>query len=219
MTEREAGRNCTVCAARNIIASAQCVCTPSNSPAGWDGTRSRPRKGPYSQRNYAAIIAGGRQGQSIATAGQRKYGADLRSRVDLGCLLADKGGSGVVLKYDSGERRRKHKWEKDYAGFEVEGGLEVGKCPTTVSLELAAQLLNTGVGWTNPNMPSEHPRNIYNVHEGVVYKAAITLAGVSYHGFPCKGQVPREVVTRLTQLAAQKKCSKEFEAWLKRYIQ
>ena len=123
-------------------------------------------------------------------------------------------------KYDPGERRRKHKWHNDYAGFEIEGGVEVGKCPMTITQELAGQLLNTGVGWNNPSMPSsDYPRNIYNVHEGVVYKAAITLAGVSYHGYPCKGQVPREVVTQLEALAAQKNCSKEFEAWLRRYIQ
>ncbi len=123
-------------------------------------------------------------------------------------------------KYDPGERRRKHKWQNDYAGFETEGGVEVGKCPMTVTQELAEQLLNTGVGWNNPSMPSsDYPRNLYNVHEGVVYKAAITLGGVSYHGYPCKGQVPREVVTQLKALAAQKNCSKEFEAWLKRYIQ
>lgn len=123
-------------------------------------------------------------------------------------------------KYDPGERRRKHKWHNDYAGFEVEGGVEVGKCPTTITQELAEQLLNTGVGWNNPSIPpSDCPRNIYNVHEGVVYKAAITLAGVSYHGYPCKGQVPGEVVTNLKALAAQKNCSKELDAWLRRYIQ
>ncbi len=122
-------------------------------------------------------------------------------------------------KYDSGEKRRKHKWQNDYAVFEVEGGLRVAKCPTTITQELAEQLLNTGVGWENPNIPSDCPRNIYNVHEGVVYKAAITLAGVSYHGFPCEGPVPREVVAQLRGLADEKKCSKEFEAWVKRYIQ
>jgi hypothetical protein len=125
----------------------------------------------------------------------------------------------VPWKYDPGEKRRKHKWQNDYAGFEVEGGVRVAKCPTTIMQELAEQLLNTGVGWENPNVPSSYPRNIYNIHEGVVYKAAITLAGMSYHGFPCEGQVPREVVAQLRDLADKKKCLKEFEAWLKRYIQ
>jgi len=125
----------------------------------------------------------------------------------------------MAWKYDPGEKRRKHKWQNDYAGFEVEGGLEVGKCPTTIAQEIAEELLNTGVPWNNPNMPSDYPRNIYNVHGGVVYKAVVTLGGVSYHGFPCKGQVPREVVTQLRTLAAKKNCSLEFEAWLKRNIQ
>ncbi len=125
----------------------------------------------------------------------------------------------VPWKYDTGERRQKHKWSNDYAGFEVEGRIEVGKCPTIITQGLAKKLLNEGVEWNNPNMPpSNSPRNIYNVHEGVVYKATITLTGVSYHGYPCKGQVPREVVTQLKALAARKNCSKELEAWLKRYI-
>jgi hypothetical protein len=125
----------------------------------------------------------------------------------------------VPWKYDPGEKRKKHKWKNDYPGFEVEGGLRVGKCPTTIAQEIAEHLLNTGVRWDNPNIPSTYPRNIYNVHEGAVYKAAITLAGVSYHGFPCEGRVPREVVSQLRVLANNKNCSKEFEAWLKRYIQ
>ena len=55
--------------------------------------------------------------------------------------------------------------------FEVETGADVGKCPTTITQETAEKLLNTGVKWNNPNMPADHPRNIYNVHDGVVYKA------------------------------------------------
>jgi hypothetical protein len=92
----------------------------------------------------------------------------------------------VAWKYDPGERRRKHKWHNDYAGFEVEGGVEVGTCSTTITQELAEQLLNTGVEWNNPNMPSSCPRNIYNVHEGVVYKAAITLADCPTMAFPAR---------------------------------
>lgn len=130
----------------------------------------------------------------------------------------DGGSWPLPWKYDSGERRQKHKWPKDYAGFEVEGGLRVGKCPNSVTQDLAEQLLNEGVGWENPNIPTPYPRNIYNVHEGVVYKAAITLAGVSYHGYPCEGLVPREVIGRLRAIAEAKGCSQEFEAWLKRYI-
>jgi hypothetical protein len=124
----------------------------------------------------------------------------------------------MAWKYDPGEKRRKHKWENDYAGFETEGGAEVGKCPSTITNQVAEELLNTGVPWTNPNMPADYPRNIYNVHDGVVYKAMITIGGISYHGFPLKGVAPREVVNKLRELAVEKKCSSGFEVWLKRYI-
>ena len=120
-------------------------------------------------------------------------------------------------RYDPGDKRRKHKWAKDYAGFEVEGGLRVGKCPLGLTGKVAEQLLNSGVEWHNPSMGVEHPWNIYNVHDGVIYKAAITVHGVSFHGFPCEGRIPREIVNRLRAIAEEKGCLQEFETWLKQY--
>ena len=38
----------------------------------------------------------------------------------------------VTWSYDPGDKRRKHKWDKEYAGFEIEGGLKIGKCPRPV---------------------------------------------------------------------------------------
>jgi hypothetical protein len=124
----------------------------------------------------------------------------------------------VPWKYDPGERRRKHKWDQDYAGFQVESNLRVGKCPVSITPDLAHELLNSGIPWTNPYLQRTYPHNIYNVHNGVIYKAVVTVHGVSYHGYPCEGRLPREVVTRLRDVAAQKGCSVEFEEWLKQYI-
>jgi hypothetical protein len=124
----------------------------------------------------------------------------------------------VPWSYDPGDKRRKHKWNKEYAGFEIEGGLQIGKCPQALTTEVAEQLLNSGVEWYNPLMRVEYPWNIYNVHDGVIYKAAITLHGISYHGFPYMGRVPKEVVEKLRAVAVNKGCSKEFEAWLKQHI-
>ncbi len=120
--------------------------------------------------------------------------------------------------YDPGQKRKKHKWQKDYAGFENEGGTRVGKCSMKVTPEVAAELLNTGVEWNNPYLPKSYPHNIYNGHDGVIYKAAITLHGVSYHGFPCEGSVPKEILARLRMMAAEKNCSEAFEEWVTRYI-
>ncbi len=46
--------------------------------------------------------------------------------------------------YDPGEKRTKHKWSNDYAGFQDVGGRPVGKCPKSIDIELAEDLLNTG---------------------------------------------------------------------------
>ncbi|MBZ0145982.1 MAG: hypothetical protein K8F62_00315 [Pseudorhodoplanes sp.] len=121
-------------------------------------------------------------------------------------------------KYDPGANRHKHKWNKDYAGFQVEKNVRVGKCPSNLTIETAAELLNTGVPWTNPNISSEYPHYIYNVHNGVIYKAAITVHGVSYHGFPCEGRIPKDVLAQLRNLATERGCLKEFEEWVKQHI-
>ena len=120
--------------------------------------------------------------------------------------------------YDPGQNRHKHKWSKEYPGFEVENGLRVGKCPPSVTADVANMLLNSGVGWDNPYLPRPYPHNIYNVHEGAIYKAAITVHGVSYHGFPHEGRIPNEVLIRLRELATEKGCVEGFEEWLTQYI-
>ena len=121
-------------------------------------------------------------------------------------------------RYEPGDKRKKHKWAKDYAGFEVENGVRVGKCSSKITLTLAESLLNSGIPWNNPSLPKDYPHNIYNVYEGAIYKAAITLHGVSYHGFPADKRVPREVLGQLRKLAKEKECLEEFEEWVKQHI-
>lgn len=47
--------------------------------------------------------------------------------------------------YDPGEGRYKHKWNRDEAGFDPSGKGPVGKCPNTMTREIAQQLLNDGL--------------------------------------------------------------------------
>lgn len=116
--------------------------------------------------------------------------------------------------------KRKHHWNEPRAGFVIEGGENVGKCPCTISRDLAEHLLNDqGIVWNNPRLPSgTYPGRIYVVHEGVVYRATPTIAGVSYHAFPelperLRG-LPKKVRERILGLAENLGCRKEVQAWM-----
>ncbi|MBF0437587.1 MAG: hypothetical protein HQL93_00555 [Magnetococcales bacterium] len=121
-------------------------------------------------------------------------------------------------KYDPGEWRFKHKWGNDYAGFEIENHEEVGKCPTSIDIKLAEELLNTGIG--DPNM--ESPKNIFNVHQGVVYRAKVTLLGVSFHGFPEKEtenkRVPIIILRALARRSQADGTFHLFKGWVQKYL-
>jgi len=80
--------------------------------------------------------------------------------------------------------KRKHGWDRSYAGFVEVSGVVIGKCPNTLGLAEAQELINNGLELRKPRDRASHPRRIYVVHEGVVYRATPTVPGVSYHGFP-----------------------------------
>ncbi|MBF0182507.1 MAG: hypothetical protein HQM03_21020 [Magnetococcales bacterium] len=123
-------------------------------------------------------------------------------------------------KYDPGEWRKKHKWNKDEAGFHWEGQEEIGKCPTSITRdsELAEELLNKGIGYPD----AESPEAIYNIHQGVVYRAEVTLPGVSFHGFPEKEQkrrrVPTAVLLQLAHKAQNDGTFHLFKDWMRAHL-
>ncbi|MBF0182288.1 MAG: hypothetical protein HQM03_19915 [Magnetococcales bacterium] len=125
-------------------------------------------------------------------------------------------------KYDPGERRIKHKWSKDEAGFDppdVPGS--PGKCPSSVTRTpgLAERLLNDGIPWPTG---AAHPERIYNVYQGVVYRAVPAIAGKIYHGFPEKEQhgrlVPNEVLDALAERADNAEEFHKFRDWAKKHL-
>lgn len=128
-------------------------------------------------------------------------------------------------QYDPGERREKHKWSKDKAGFDPDVPGSPGKCPSSVTMTpgLAERLLNDGIPWSNGSEPgSEYPQRIYNVYHGVVYRAVPSVPGKSYHGFPEKEQsgrlVPREVFEALAERADEAGEFHKFKDWARQYL-
>lgn len=126
-----------------------------------------------------------------------------------------------VWKYQVDEtRKRKHHWGNDWAGFVRESGEVVGKCPSSLTVSYAEQLLNTqGIPWSNPRLPAlPWPDCIYVVDRGVIYRAVPTTAGVSYHAFPelperLRG-LPKAVKERILLVAERLGCMKEAQEWM-----
>lgn len=50
----------------------------------------------------------------------------------------------------------------------------MGKCPKGLSLRDAEALLQRAVPWSPKNRRKSHPKRLYAVHEGVVYRAVET---------------------------------------------
>jgi len=67
-------------------------------------------------------------------------------------------------------------------------GVEIGKCPNNISLDEAERLLNAGIPVRSTRSAAGHPKRIYVVRDGVVYRATPTNPGVSYHAFPEKAE-------------------------------
>jgi hypothetical protein len=117
----------------------------------------------------------------------------------------------------------KHKrgWNQPQAGFVIENGEEVGKCPANLPLEIAETLLNDEhrIEYSPPRWPNSYPDRIYNIHEGQLYRATPTVPGRSYHGFPenpAKAlRLPREVKLRILALACTRNCEDKVSRCLK----
>jgi len=82
--------------------------------------------------------------------------------------------------------------------------------------ELAEKLLNEGIPLNNPRNDIGCPNEIFNVYEGVIYRAVPTLPGKSYHAFP-EITMPVDIEKKLLKRAEEKGCCKELEKWLKKW--
>jgi hypothetical protein len=125
-------------------------------------------------------------------------------------------------KYDKGEKRFKHEGtgpEPEIQFFKNHPKRYVGKCPAGMSAELRTQLLNEAISAPAGDREIDYPKYLYTVHNGAIYEARTSDAGVSYHGFPYRGKLTRQLVDQLRIMAQGKKCLDAFEKWVKENIQ
>lgn len=120
--------------------------------------------------------------------------------------------------YERGDGRFKHCWKKPQAGFEPGKRGAIGKCSSKITLEVAQTLLDEGIPH-NDDEDDQHPARIYNVFDGVPYEATHTQRGVSYHGYPWRGRMPKRILRVLESRAEAQGHGKEFKEWIKQYAE
>jgi len=95
----------------------------------------------------------------------------------------------------------------------------IGKCPRTIPDDLKAELLNEAIPAPNGDREIDFPKRLHVVHNGAIYRAETSSAGVSYHAFPYTGKLGRKLVAELRRMADFKGCRKEFDEWVTKYIE
>jgi len=121
------------------------------------------------------------------------------------------------LKYDPDEaHRRKHQWDQPRSEFVEQGGAWVGKCSSEIDLQQAQRLLDTGIRYAGRCRGKMRPERVYNVHQGVPYRAHIM--GDRYHGFPeMPSEIPPGIREQLRELAVRDGDGEIFDEWMSKY--
>lgn len=124
-------------------------------------------------------------------------------------------------KYDKGEKRFKHEGRQPYPEIQFAKNnpkLFEGKCPAGMPAALRLQLLNEAIPAPTGDREIDYDKYLYVVHEGAIYEARTSDAGVTYHGFPYRGRLSADLVEQLRAMAKDKGCLEEFESWVKKHI-
>jgi hypothetical protein len=93
-------------------------------------------------------------------------------------------------------------------------------CPANIPQPILDHLLNSGIPYYGRGDPKEHPHSIFNVYRGVPYRAVRTVAGRSFHGFPCiskRKDVPPGVLPAILKKAEELGVKEQVEKWFKEH--
>jgi hypothetical protein len=121
-------------------------------------------------------------------------------------------------KYDKGEKRFKHEGSGPEPEIQFVRQRAIGKCPSGMPATVRQRLLDEAIAAPSGDREIDYPKYLYVVHEGAIYEARTSDAGVSYHGFPYRGKLDKLMIDRLRTMAEAKECLDSFEKWLKKHI-
>lgn len=122
--------------------------------------------------------------------------------------------------YDSPQNRHKHRWPKNKAGFDNHCGETVGKCPHDVTLEEAQNLLLEAIPEPQDDYSDDpFPKRLYNVRNGVIYRAEGDGRSNKYHAFPADNidLIDSDILDELQKRAEATGHLKEFKKWKSEY--
>ena len=124
-------------------------------------------------------------------------------------------------KYDKGEKRFKHEGRGPRPEIQFSKRnpkVFVGLRPANMSVKLREGLLKEAIPAPSGDREIDYPKYLYVVHDGAIYEGRTSDAGVSYHGFPYRGKLSKELLKQLREMAKTKQCLELFEDWVKRHI-
>lgn len=81
-------------------------------------------------------------------------------------------------------------------------------------------LLNDAIPYIPPRWSRSYPQRLYAVSDGVVFRAAPTNPGTSYHGFPehpstfPRAGNARDVKRQILERATEQGCEREVRRWM-----
>lgn len=122
--------------------------------------------------------------------------------------------------YDKGDRRYKHVGRNPYPEFRSENDPRriVGLCPNNLVHTDHQRLLSEAIPDGNGDRSISFPKRLHVVHEGAIYRAETTDWGKSYHGYPYRGAMGRDLLEKLRAMAEKKGCVAEFDSWVTNHI-
>ncbi len=126
-------------------------------------------------------------------------------------------------RYDKGRDRHKHVGRGNEPEIAFDRGDPkkwIGKCPSDRALPngLKQSLLSEAIPAGRGDRDVDYAKTLYVVHDGAIYAAQTSDAGVSYHGYPYKGRMSGELLAQLRKMAKDKNCEKDFEKWVSEHI-
>lgn len=127
----------------------------------------------------------------------------------------------MTRRYDKGEHRLKHVGLTAAAQIVFDAGnprKAIGKCPNTIGPATRQELLESAIPGPDGDRILDVAKNLYAVHEGVIYEAQTSDAGVSYHAYPYRGPLNGRLIKALRPMAGKSGFENEFEAWIKAHI-
>jgi hypothetical protein len=136
--------------------------------------------------------------------------------------VAETSGVSPQRIYDKGERRHKHAGQTATAEvvFDRENPRRAtGRCPNTITQARREELLRDAIPGPIGDRSLEVPKRLYVVHEGVIYEAQTSDAGMSYHAYPYHGPLNGKLIRALWLTTTGTGYERAFEAWVKAHIE